>query len=234
VKQIRKHFTYANVMSSIAVFLILGGATAIAAKKIGTKELKANSITTGKIKKAAVTTQKIKDNAVTGAKVNESTLGQVPDAAKLGGIGPEGFLKAGEARADGAVATSFVDDFTSGAYTSVLSKTLTAPSNGFLFIVGTISAEDDVTLAGGNRLVMRLRLDATGVTNNTAYHELSSGAANDEDGNTAAASAVVPVSAGSHTVHLDARESGTGSFLLGRDLSVLFVPNGSGVTIPVP
>jgi hypothetical protein len=81
VKQIRKRLTYANVMSSIAVFLVLGGATAIAAKKIGTKQLKANSVTTGKIKKNAVTTAKIKNNAVTGAKVHESTLGEVPLAA---------------------------------------------------------------------------------------------------------------------------------------------------------
>jgi hypothetical protein len=80
VKQIRKRITYANVMSSIAVFLVLGGATAIAAKKIGTKQLKANAVTTGKIKKNAVTTAKIKNNAVNGAKVNEATLGTVPSA----------------------------------------------------------------------------------------------------------------------------------------------------------
>ena len=49
MKLIRKRLTYANVMSSIAVFLILGGATAFAAKKIGSNEIKGNSITTGKI-----------------------------------------------------------------------------------------------------------------------------------------------------------------------------------------
>ena len=67
-------------MSSIAVFLVLGGATAFAASKIGSNEIKANSITTGKIKKEAVTTAKIKKDAVTGAKVKESTLGEVPSA----------------------------------------------------------------------------------------------------------------------------------------------------------
>src|SRR5262245_46576594 len=76
VKQIRKRLTYANVMSSIAVFLILGGATAFAAKKIGSNEIKGNAITTGKIKKEAVTTAKIKKDAVTGAKVKESSLGE--------------------------------------------------------------------------------------------------------------------------------------------------------------
>jgi hypothetical protein len=81
VKQIRKRLTYANVMSSIAVFLILGGATALAAKKIGTSQLKASAVTTGKIKKEAVTTAKIKKQAVTGAKIKLSTVGKVPSAA---------------------------------------------------------------------------------------------------------------------------------------------------------
>ncbi|HET6997309.1 MAG TPA: hypothetical protein VFI03_01840 [Solirubrobacterales bacterium] len=81
MKQIRKRLTYANVMSSIAVFLVLGGAMAVAAStKIGSKQLKANAVTTGKIKKSAVTTAKIKDNAVNGTKVDEATLGTVPSA----------------------------------------------------------------------------------------------------------------------------------------------------------
>jgi hypothetical protein len=101
VKQIRKRITYANVMSSIAVFLILGGATAFAAQKIGSNEIKGNSITTGKIKKEAVTTSKIKKNSIntakiqkdavtgekvkdgslTGSDINLSTIGTVPSAA---------------------------------------------------------------------------------------------------------------------------------------------------------
>lgn len=101
MKQLRKRLTYANVMSSIAVFLVLGGATAFAASKIGANQLKANSVKTGKIVKEAVTTSKIKNDAVntakiandavTGAKANESTFGTVPsatnatNAASLGG-----------------------------------------------------------------------------------------------------------------------------------------------------
>jgi hypothetical protein len=100
LKQIRKRLTYANVMSSIAVFLLLGGATAFAATKIGANQLKANSVKTGKIVKEAVTAGKIKKNAVTsskiaagsittdkiandavtGEKANESTFGTVPSA----------------------------------------------------------------------------------------------------------------------------------------------------------
>lgn len=118
MKQIRRNVTYANVMSSIAVFLILGGATAFAAiQKVGANEIKANSIKTGKIVKEAVTASKIKKNAVTetkiadgavttnklandavtGDKVKESTLGEVPNAAnaaKLAGQSPGAFQSA--------------------------------------------------------------------------------------------------------------------------------------------
>lgn len=83
MKQIRKRITYANVMSSIAVFLVLGGATAFAATKIGTNELKGNSITTGKIKKEAVTKAKIKKGAIDSTKLadNSVTTSKIADNA---------------------------------------------------------------------------------------------------------------------------------------------------------
>jgi hypothetical protein len=81
VKQIRKRLTYANVMSSIAVFLVLGGATALAAG------LAKNSVGTKQLKNNAVTTAKIKNDAVNGAKVNESTLGTVPSASNASHAG---------------------------------------------------------------------------------------------------------------------------------------------------
>ncbi|MGH2976465.1 MAG: hypothetical protein ACRDLL_16620 [Solirubrobacterales bacterium] len=71
MKQIRKRLTYSNVMSSLAVFLVLGGTSAYAAKKIGSNQIKANAITTGKIKKNAVTTAKIKNNAVNVSRITK-------------------------------------------------------------------------------------------------------------------------------------------------------------------
>jgi hypothetical protein len=79
VKQIRKRLTYANVMSSIAVFLVLGGATALAAglakNSVGSKQLKKNAVTAKKIKKNAVTTPKIKNGAVTAPKLAAGAVG---------------------------------------------------------------------------------------------------------------------------------------------------------------
>jgi hypothetical protein len=79
LKQIRKRLTYANVMSSMAVFLVLGGASALAAghlgkNTVGSKQLKKNAVTAAKIKKNAVTGAKLKKNAVTAAKIKASSV----------------------------------------------------------------------------------------------------------------------------------------------------------------
>lgn len=78
MKKIRKRLTYANVMSSIAVFLVIGGATAFAAlgkNTVGTKQLKRNAVTTAKIKKQAVASGKIKDGAVKSKQLANSAVG---------------------------------------------------------------------------------------------------------------------------------------------------------------
>ena len=87
MKQIRKRLTYANVMSSIAVFLVLGGATAFAASQlgknsVGTKQLKKNAVTAAKDQEErGVTGAKVKDQSLTGSDINLGTLGKVPSAA---------------------------------------------------------------------------------------------------------------------------------------------------------
>ena len=107
LQKLKQRLTYANVMSSIAVFLVLGGATAVAAgqlgkNSVGTKQLKANAVTSAKIKKnavtggklkknvvttakiknGAVTGGKIKDGSITGTEINAATVGTVPLSAK--------------------------------------------------------------------------------------------------------------------------------------------------------
>lgn len=74
MKRVRRNLSYANVMSSIAVFLVLGGATAFAAGKIGPHQLKSNAVTTPKIKANAVTTRKIRKNAITTLKVKDKAI----------------------------------------------------------------------------------------------------------------------------------------------------------------
>jgi hypothetical protein len=90
--------TYANVVSTLCLFLLLGGASAFAATKlaknsVGTKQIKKNAVVTAKIKNAAVTNSKLADNAVTSGKIadaavtnskladNAVTSGKITDAA---------------------------------------------------------------------------------------------------------------------------------------------------------
>ncbi|HJZ36774.1 MAG TPA: hypothetical protein VJ204_10950 [Solirubrobacterales bacterium] len=63
MKPLRRRLTYANVMSSIAVFLVLAGGTAFAASQlgkesVGTKQLAKEAVSLAKIKKATKTALK--------------------------------------------------------------------------------------------------------------------------------------------------------------------------------
>ncbi len=117
MKRIRARLSYANVMSTIAVFLVIGGATAIAAKvprhSVGPRQLKANAVTTLKIKANAVTNRKIKKNAVTSVKIRDGAV----DAAKIAagavdfgkiatGTNVIGTASGGPVAADGATAVA--------------------------------------------------------------------------------------------------------------------------------
>jgi hypothetical protein len=82
--RVRDRLTYANVISTVALFAALGGgayaAVQLPPRSVGTKQLRNKAVKRVKIAGKAVTRPKIAPNAVTGAKVDESTLGQVPEA----------------------------------------------------------------------------------------------------------------------------------------------------------
>jgi hypothetical protein len=81
---IRQRLTFANVMSTIAVFCALGGgayaAVALPKNSVGSKQLKKNAITNAKIGKNAVTGAKVKNGSLTGADIKLSTLPKVGSA----------------------------------------------------------------------------------------------------------------------------------------------------------
>jgi hypothetical protein len=66
-------------MSSLALFLVLGGATAFATSQlgknsVGNRQLKRNAVTSTKIRNNAVTNKKIKKNAITGDKIKDGSI----------------------------------------------------------------------------------------------------------------------------------------------------------------
>lgn len=76
---IRQRLTYANVMSTVAVFLLLGGGAAFAAKKmdgkkIGSGQLRGAAVTAAKIKRGAITASKIRKGAVKANKISSGAV----------------------------------------------------------------------------------------------------------------------------------------------------------------
>lgn len=82
---LRRHLTYANVISTICLFLVLGGGAAFAATKlakssVGTEQLKGEAVTKGKLAADSVNSKKVVDGSLTGSDIQASTLGKVPNA----------------------------------------------------------------------------------------------------------------------------------------------------------
>ena len=76
MKSLSERLSYANVVSTICLFLLLGGATAFAATHLGK-----NSVGTKQLKKNSVTGAKVKNHTLTGKDIKLSKLGKVPLAA---------------------------------------------------------------------------------------------------------------------------------------------------------
>lgn len=102
----RPKLTYANVMSTLCFFLLLGGGAYAAAhlpkNSVGMKQLKKNAVTTAKIKDEAVTAAKVQAGTLTGKQIDASTLGEVPtasnarEATTLNGSPSSAFARSGQ------------------------------------------------------------------------------------------------------------------------------------------
>jgi len=80
----KPRLTYANVTSTLALFIAIGGTTAFAASKlpdksVGEFQLRPGAVTAEKIRKAAVTAPKIKEGAIKQGKIANGSI----TAAKL-------------------------------------------------------------------------------------------------------------------------------------------------------
>ena len=93
MRRITSSLTYANVVSTLCLFILLGGG-AYAARRawIDGNDLKPRSVGAGKIKR----------DTLTGRQINESRLGRVPNAAKLDGKPASAFQPAGNYQAAGS------------------------------------------------------------------------------------------------------------------------------------
>jgi hypothetical protein len=100
-RRLRPRLTYANIVSTLCLFIVLGG-TAYAAATIGSAQVIDESLQSVDLKNNAAVRSAdvvndnvangglagldIRANTVTGADVDESSLGKVPNADKVDGI----------------------------------------------------------------------------------------------------------------------------------------------------
>jgi hypothetical protein len=86
--KVRSRVTYANVMSTTAVFVALGGSS-YAALRIDSGDIKNNSVRGVDVRNRTLTERDIKRNALGARSIRESRLGRVPRARNadlLGGM----------------------------------------------------------------------------------------------------------------------------------------------------
>ena len=153
------------------------------------------------------------------------------DADTLDNLNSTDFLRSNAVFAEGEASSNDVDNFTTTTYTNILSEPFTAPTAGFALITTSVGAADDTSIAGDGALWSRIAIDGTATTNDTFNNPTHDGPFV-TGGGTATNTAVVPVTAGAHTAHLQIRNSGTGSYVYSRQITVLFVPSGEATAIP--
>jgi hypothetical protein len=79
MRQLRKRITYANVTSTLALFIALGMGTAyatsqLAPKSVGAKQLRPGAVTADKLRKNAVTAPKIESLAIKEGKIASAAI----------------------------------------------------------------------------------------------------------------------------------------------------------------
>jgi hypothetical protein len=81
MRRLRARFSYANVVSTLCLILLVGGGTAFAAKSmIDGKSVAKNSLPGNRIARHSITGAQVKNGALGGAQIDEGSLGQVPSA----------------------------------------------------------------------------------------------------------------------------------------------------------
>ena len=133
-------------------------------------------------------------------------------------------------RLDGTATSGDITITASSTFSTVLTKAVTAPTDGYVLVSATLTAFKGGAAGGTSILDYGLGLDGTPLTTDGGYHSIVT--TDSVFQGSGAISAVVAVTAGTHTFTLLVRDQGTGSSIRGRDLSLIFAPSGSAPILP--
>jgi hypothetical protein len=155
-KTLRGHLTYANVISTLCLFLVLGGGAAFAATQlpknsVGPKQLKKNSVAAAKIKNGAVNANKLAANAVSASKLADGAVGtgKLADNAVTTGKLGDAAVSTGKLANEVVTTGKIANDAVTGAKVNEgsLHFTCNNPANATLILGGPCVYK--TTRAGG-------------------------------------------------------------------------------------
>lgn len=221
MRQIKKRLTYANVMSSIAVFLVLGGGAAFAASQLGK-----NSVGAKQLKKNAVTTAKIKKGAVTGAKVKPGSLtasnfkaGQLP----AGPAGPKGDTGPSFGAFGNGGCSSLEEPFEVCASTG----SVNLPSSGNVLLIASAEWDNDDNSVPPDAGDCRLSVNGNPVSREISFGEETATHGIGEGGSISMNWITGPLSAGSHSFAFECQENSGTTYIAEAMLSAVLLGKAS-------
>ena len=145
------------------------------------------------------------------------------------------YIKRGETVAAGQTVETKIDKFNSTSFQPIATTKINVPGQGFLQIVGSLSAKDDTntTTTNGTKLDYRLKVGSTALTSTPDSFELFlpdlAAPITSEPRENGSVNGVTKTTVkGQQTVTLEAQVQGNtpSATILGRSLSVVFVPKG--------
>lgn len=233
MKQIKERLTYANVMSSIAVFLVLGGGAAIAAGQLGK-----NTVGSKQLKKNAVTTAKIKKGAVTGAKVKPGSLKASNFAAGQLPAGPKGD-KGDTGPSFGAFGNGGCSSLAEGFDTCASTGAVNLPASGHVLLIASGEWDNDdpeptdpEPTEPPNSGECRLSVDGASVSPSITFGEDELVHGISEGGSISMNWITGSLSAGSHSFAFECRETDGSVYNAEAMLSAVLLGSASVNTAP--
>lgn len=168
--------------------------------------------TGGAVAGALITGAQIKNGTVTGVDIKNGSLTatDINDEPRVYGASL------------GYGSSGWIDDFTANSFTPIVSKSFTVPRAGYVFVTANLYVEADASLGSDGYLPFAIRVDGNTVTSHTVLDTSSTNFS--AHGST---SIVLPVTAGTHTVSLVARDDASGTFIRERSVNVVWSPTGS-------
>jgi hypothetical protein len=207
-----RRLTYANAMSTLAVFLALGGGAVWAAGKLGRNEVTARNLAP-----KSVGGSELKPDAAKGADIKEASLAEVPRAAAasnsdlLNGLPASSLIRtAGTSTADAPDADG-----------TATATTIQVPASGYLTIFGT--ADFVYGSSGSDQVECRLAVDGAAIAASVRVTNVSGAANVDSDCATNVTRSIAP---GSHEIALDIDQLDNTS-VAAAGVSVIYSPFGA-------